>query len=68
MATQQILVWSQIWNQEGKDRLDLNNLLNDHVTIWSELKYLIAAQVVMLQCRVVGGKTVPYAMFRIFVW
>jgi len=57
IATQLILVGSQIWNRAMKERLELHNLRTNRVTLWSELKYLIGVKVVMLQCRVFGGKT-----------
>ena len=44
-AIQRILVRSQIWQREVKERLDLHNLRTDHVMIRSELKYLIGAKV-----------------------
>jgi len=51
-----------------KERLELQNLHTDHVTIQSELNYLIVAKVVMFKCRVFGGKTGPVATVRVFVW
>ena len=42
---QRILVGLQIWNREVKEQLKLHNLCIDHVTIRSELGYLIWAQV-----------------------
>jgi len=49
-------------------RLDLHNLRNDDVTIRSERKYSILAKVVMLKCRVFGGKIGPIATVQVFVW
>jgi len=42
-AILRILVRSQIWKREVKERIKLHNLHIDHVTIWPELKYLIGA-------------------------
>jgi len=39
-----ILVGFQIWKREVKEHIKLHNLRIDHVTIWSELKYLIKAK------------------------
>jgi len=36
--------------------------------MWSELRYLIGARVVMSKCRVVSGKTGPIATVRLVVW
>jgi hypothetical protein len=55
MATQRILVASQICVREGKDGLKLHNLRTDHVTIRSQLRYLIGAKIADLKCRVFGG-------------
>jgi len=41
ITTQRILVGSQIWDQVVKERLELLNICTDHVTIQSELKYLL---------------------------
>jgi len=41
--TLRILVQSQIWEREGKERLKLHNVRTDHIMIRSELKYLIGA-------------------------
>jgi len=41
---QRILVRSQIWRREVKERLEMHNLRTDHVMIRSELKYLIWAK------------------------
>jgi hypothetical protein len=43
-AIQWILVQSQIWQREVKERLKLHNLYNDHLVIRSELKYLTGAK------------------------
>ena len=51
-----------------KEGLKLHNLPTDHVTIRSELKYVIREKIVDLKCRVVGGKTGPMAMVQVFVW
>jgi len=55
IATQRILVRSQIWEREGKEGLKLHNVCTDHVTIWSELRYLMGAKIVDLKCREFGG-------------
>jgi len=68
IASQQILVVSQIGKWEVKERLQLQNLRIDHVVIRSELKYLIRAIIVKLKCRVFGGKTGSIAMVRVLVW
>ena len=44
-AIQRILLQSQIWQREVKEGLILHNLRTDHVTIRSELRYLIGAKV-----------------------
>jgi len=44
-AIQQILIWSQIWNWEVEERSKLHNLHIHYVTIRSEPKNLIAAEV-----------------------
>jgi len=54
-VTQRILVQSQLWEREGKEGLKLHNLRTDHVTIRSQLRYLIGAKIVDLKCRVFGG-------------
>ena len=51
-----------------KELVKLHNLRTDHVTIRSELKYLIGAKVVRLKCRVYDVKTGPIATVRVFVW
>jgi len=43
-ATLQILIRSQIWTQEVQERIKLHNLCIDHLTIRSELKYLIGTK------------------------
>jgi len=55
IATQRILVGSPIWEREEKEGLTLHNLRTNHVTIRSELRYLIGAKIVDLKCRVFGG-------------
>ena len=45
-ATQRILIRSQIWMLEVKELVKLYNLHIHHVTIQSELRYLIGAKVV----------------------
>jgi hypothetical protein len=52
--------------QEVKEGLKLDNLRTDHVMIRSELKSLIGAQIVDLKYRVLGGKTAPFRMVRVF--
>jgi hypothetical protein len=42
--------------REVKEQVKLDNLRLGHVTIRSELRYLIGAQVVRLKYRVFGGK------------
>jgi len=59
---------SPIGIRELNVRLELHNRGTDHVVIRSQLKYLIAAKVVRLTCRVFGGKTGPIAKVRVFVW
>ena len=44
-AIQQILVRLQIWKREVEELLTLHDLYIDHVTIRSELKYLIGSKV-----------------------
>jgi hypothetical protein len=44
-AIQWILVQSQIWQQEVKDRPKLHNLYTDHIVIRSELEYSIGGNV-----------------------
>ena len=51
-----------------KERIKLHNLHIDHVMIQSELKYLIGAKLVVLKCRVFGGKTGPIATVQVFIW
>jgi len=48
--------------------LELDNLCIDHVTIRSELKYLLRGNVVVLKCRVFGGKTGAIATVWVFMW
>jgi hypothetical protein len=45
IVTQRILVQSQIWMQEVKQGVNLDNLRINHVAIRSELRYLIGARV-----------------------
>jgi hypothetical protein len=45
-TTQRISVGLQVWMQEVKERLKMNNLHIDHVMIRSKLKYLIGAKAV----------------------
>jgi hypothetical protein len=52
--------------QEVKEGLKLDNLRTDHVMIRSELKYLIGAKIVDLQCRGFGGKSAPFPTVRVF--
>jgi len=47
--------------REVKERLTLQNLHIDHVTILSELQYLIGAKGVKLKWLGFGGKTSPIA-------
>jgi len=42
-AILRILVGSQIWKPEVTEHIKLHNLCINHVTIWSELRYLIGA-------------------------
>jgi len=65
IATQRILVQSQIWEQEVKEGLKLNNVRTDHVTIRSELRYLFGAKILDLKCRVFGWKPVATVRFRV---
>jgi len=65
IATQWIFVGSQIWKREVNERPTLHNLRIDHVTIRSELRYWIGAQVVRLKCRLFGGKTGHIATVRV---
>jgi len=44
-ANQRILAQSQIWQPEVKEGITLHNLRTDHVTIRSELRYLIGGKV-----------------------
>jgi len=52
--------------REVKAQLKLHNLRTDHVTIRSELKYLIGAKIVDLKWRVFGVKTSPFPTVRVF--
>ena len=49
-TTQQISVRSRIWMREVKEGPKLHSLRTDHVTIRSELKYLIGAKAVRTLC------------------
>jgi len=66
IATQRILVGSQIWKREVKERLNLHNLRIDHVIIQSELKYLMGAKYLGLQRLGFEVETSPNAMVRVF--
>jgi hypothetical protein len=44
----------------------MHNLHIDHVTIQSELRYLIGAKAVWLNCRVLGGETGAIPKVRVF--
>jgi len=66
-ATQWITVWLQIWNLEVKEGPKLHNLPIDHVMIQSELRYLIAANILRLKCLVFGDITSPIATVWVFV-
>jgi len=68
IATQWILVGSQIWKWEVKEGPEMNNLDVDHGMIRWKLKYLIGAVVVKLKSQVISRKTGPIAMVRVFVW
>jgi hypothetical protein len=52
----------------GEGVAKMHDLYTDHVTIRSELNYLIGANVVMLQFRVFAGKSGPIAMVWVFMW
>jgi len=65
IATPRILVESHICKCEVEQVVKLHTLCTDHVTIQSELKYLIGAKVMRLKCRVYGGKTGLIAMVQI---
>jgi hypothetical protein len=64
IATQKILVVSHICKPEVKERLKLHNLRIDHVTIRSELKYLIGGQNLGLQRPGFEAKPSPNAAVR----
>jgi len=57
-----------MWNREVKEQEEVPNLCMDHITIRSELKYLIWAKFVRLKWLVFGGETGPIAMVQVFVW
>jgi hypothetical protein len=67
MATQRILIRSQILQPELKERRKRRNAYTDHVMVRSELKYLIAAKIVNLKCQVLVGKTGPFPTVRVFL-
>jgi len=66
IATERILVRSQIGQREVKERLKLHNVRPNHVLVWSELKYLIGAKIVNLKCRDFGDKTGLFPTVRVF--
>jgi len=66
IATQWILVCSQMWQWDGKERLKLQNVHIHHVVIRSELRYLVRAKSVNWKWRVFGGKTGPWPNVRVF--
>jgi len=49
-----------------KERPQLQNLHIQHITIESELRYLIGAKVVRLKWWVFAGKTGPIATFQVY--
>jgi hypothetical protein len=51
-----------------KERLIIHNIFTDHVTIRSELRYLIRAKVVRFRCRVFCSKTGPITTVQVFMW
>jgi hypothetical protein len=61
-----MLIGLQIGKREVKELLILHNLRMDHVSIRSELRYLIGAKVVRFKWRVFGGETGPIATVRVF--
>jgi len=66
-TTQRISVGSQIRKRDVKERSELHNVPTDHVTIWWELQYLIAAKgvgTVKLQLR--SGSN-PAEILRVYV-
>ena len=67
IVTEQILIWSQIWRWEVREQLTVRNLRIDHVTIRSELRYIIGATIVNLKCRAFGGKTGPFWTVQVFL-
>ena len=64
IATQPILVVLHIWKWKLKERLKLHNLHIHHVTIRSELKYLIGANNAALQWPGFKVEPGPSAMVR----
>jgi len=61
IATQRILVRSQMWEREVKEGLKLHDLHTDHITIRSELRYLIGATIVGLKCGVFGDNPLQWS-------
>jgi hypothetical protein len=61
IATERILVRSQMWEWQVKEGLKLHNLCTDHVTIRSELRYLIGAKIVDLKCLVFGENQLQWS-------
>ena len=57
IASPRIFVRSHLWEREVKEGLNLHNLHTDYVTIRSELRYLIGAKIVDIECRVFGENT-----------
>jgi hypothetical protein len=66
IETERILVGSHTWDREAKERVELHTLHTDHVTIRSQLKYLIGGNGVLLRWLVIGGKTGPSPVSRVF--
>jgi len=66
IATQQWLVWSQIWQRDANDRLKRYNLHIDHVRIRSDLSHPNGAKNVNSKCRVLCGKTGSFPMVEVF--
>jgi hypothetical protein len=62
------MVGLQIRMREVKEKVKLDTLHLEHVTIQSELRYLIGAQVVRLKCQVVGGKPAQWQRSRFLGW
>ena len=53
---------------EVTELVTLHNLCTDHVTIRSDVKYLIEGEVVQLKLRVFGGKTGPIETVWVVGW